>query len=97
MDAENSPIEILDCPVKTREDNKQYRVIRLANGMKVMLVHDDEVHEDEHRNVWPSCALTVAVGSLSDPIDSHGLAQYLGNARSDLFQRHCPSPLFGIH
>lgn len=78
-----SAIEILETPEKFIDDKKQYRVIRLSNGMKVVLVHDDKVHEDEDCSYWPSCALSVAVGSLSDPIDSRGLSQYLGKNLSN--------------
>lgn len=76
----NSDVEVLEIPAKSKHDNKQYRLIRLANEMKVMLVHDDRVHEDKSNDYWPSCALTVAVGSLSDPGDLPGLARYVGNA-----------------
>lgn len=73
-------VEIMEVPEKLKNYMKQYRVIRLANGLKVMLVHDDKVHDDENCCYWPSCALTIAVGSFSDPIDSLGLSQYLGNS-----------------
>lgn len=69
MDIGNSVVEIMDFPAKSENDAKQYRTIRLANGMKVMLVHDDKVHENESYAYWPSCGLTVDVGSLSDPSD----------------------------
>lgn len=79
MSTDYSEVEILKCFNKPKHDKKQYRVIRLANGMKVMLVHDDKVHEDECFDYWPSCGLTVAVGTLSDPNDLPGLAKLVGN------------------
>lgn len=76
MSAREDAFEILESPVKS--DKKQHRVFRLTNGMTIALVHDDKVRDGENCNLWPSCALAIAVGSLSDPIDSRGLAQYLG-------------------
>lgn len=80
----NSVVEIIEFPEKSENDAKEYRTIRLANGMKVMLVHDDKVHEDECGNYWPSCGLTVAVGSFSDPSDLPGLAKYVGKVSPGL-------------
>lgn len=60
----------------SKDGIKQFRVIRLANGMKVILVHDDV-----RDNYWPSFALCVSVGSLSNPTDLPGLAQCLGSLK----------------
>lgn len=78
MDIDSFDFEVLEFPELSKDDKKQFRVIRLANGMKVILVHDDEVGGNECRKYRPSCALCVAVGSLSDPSDLLGLAQCLG-------------------
>lgn len=79
MESVNSAVEIMELPEKSNFSKKQYRIIRLANGMKVMLVHDDQVREDEYEVYWPTCSLAISVGSLSDPIDLPGLARYAGN------------------
>lgn len=76
--ATNSGVGVLELPVKSKYDKKECRFIRLANEMKVMLVHDDRVHEDKYHHYWPSCGLAVGVGSLSDPSDLPGLAKYVG-------------------
>lgn len=80
MDTDSSIFEVLEYPEISKDDKKQLRVIRLANGMKVILVQDDKVKENKCRSNWPSCALGVAVGSLSDPSDLPGLAQCLGRS-----------------
>lgn len=77
MDTDSIIFEVLEYPEISKDDKKRLRIIRLANGMKVILVQDDKVKETK-RNEWPSCALGVAVGSLSDPGDLPGLAQCLG-------------------
>lgn len=79
MESENSAVEIMEYAEKSICERKQYRIIRLANDMKVMLVHDDQVHEDDYEVYWPICCLAISVGSLSDPDDLPGLARYVGN------------------
>lgn len=61
-----------------RHNEKQYRTMCLENGMKVMLVHDDNVHESGDYRHRPACALAIDVGSLSNPSDLPGLAQFAG-------------------
>lgn len=80
MDTGNCIFEVMEFPDKLKYDKAQYRIIRLANETKVMLVHDDRVHEneDENHSRWPACALSVGVGSSSDPSDLQGLAIFLG-------------------
>lgn len=80
MDTSNGIFEVMEFPDNLKYDKTQYRIIRLANEMKVMLVHDDRVHENENEDPshWPACALSVAVGSSSDPSDLQGLAIFLG-------------------
>lgn len=78
MDTENSVIVLKEFDKKSNFDKKRYRIIRLANGMKAMLVHDGEVHADDDDDFWPSFSLAIDVGSSSDPSDLPGLAKYVG-------------------
>lgn len=78
MESDDSTFEVIEYFKKSQNDRKQYRSIRLANGMKVMLIQDDSVQESVFHHEWPACALTVSVGSLSDPDDLPGLAKYVG-------------------
>lgn len=70
---DHDAFEVLEFPELYKTGCKRFRVNRLANGMKVILVRDDV-----RDNYWPSIALSVAVGSLSDPSDLPGLAQCVG-------------------
>jgi hypothetical protein len=54
-------------PTKSREDNRQYRVITLKNDLQVLLVHDPEAEKS-------GAALDVAVGHFQDPAELPGLA-----------------------
>lgn len=78
MDTDDSAVEHLELPEISEYDKKQYRAIRLTNEMKVILVHDDKVQENEKHECWPACALNITVGSLSDPSGLEGLATFLG-------------------
>lgn len=46
---------------KPFQDERQYRVIRLANGLQAMLVHDSKADK-------AAASLDVAVGHLWDPV-----------------------------
>lgn len=49
--------------VKSRLDQRQYRVIRLENDLTAILIHDPQT---EHA----AASLDVTVGHLSDPVSS---------------------------
>lgn len=54
------PPEILDRPEKPATDDQQYRAVRLANGMRVLLVHDAQADKaaaavDVRPPPGPSC------------------------------------------
>jgi len=45
---------LLDTPIKSISDRKEYRLIKLENGLKALLIHHDceeNVHADENLNV----------------------------------------------
>jgi insulysin len=54
----NKPIQ------KSQQDEREYRLIRLDNGLQAMLVHD--VTADK-----AAASLDVAVGHLHDPASTH--------------------------
>ena len=49
---------------KSQQDEREYRLIRLDNGLQAMLVHD--VTADK-----AAASLDVAVGHLHDPVSTH--------------------------
>ena len=65
-------VEILERPIKSACDKKQYRLIKLANGLKVLLVKNAE-----SKNNSAAVALTVDVGSFDDPFEIQGLSHFL--------------------
>lgn len=84
-----SSAEVLETPVKSENDKKSYRLIRLENGMKALLisapveklepttVDSDKVNEMDS-NKKAACALCIDVGYFSDPSEIQGLAHLLG-------------------
>ena len=46
---------------KSQQDDRDYRLIRLENGLHAMLVHDAKADKG-------AASLDVAVGNLSDPV-----------------------------
>ena len=59
---------------KSQQDDRDYRLIRLENGLHAMLVHDAKADK-------AAASLDVAVGHLSDPV-SHQIAGNLGRCLS---------------
>lgn len=90
-----SSVEVLQVPDKSENDKKSYRVIRLPNGLKALLIStankevaereqsDDDVNDprNEKRGNLAACSLCVDVGSYSDPRDVQGLAHFLGKIK----------------
>ncbi|KAH7889516.1 Metalloenzyme, LuxS/M16 peptidase-like protein [Phlebopus sp. FC_14] len=64
------PYSVFTRPLeKSQVDEREYRVIRLQNGLNAMLVHDPKTEN-------AAASLDVAVGHLSDPDDMPGLAHF---------------------
>jgi len=64
----SQPVERLTDTLETPSlDDRDYRVIRLANELEALLVHDAETDK-------ASAALDVNVGNFSDPEDMPGMA-----------------------
>lgn len=55
---------------KSKIDTRQYRGVRLSNGLRILLISDPKTDKS-------SAALDVNVGSLSDPIKLQGLSHFL--------------------
>jgi insulysin len=55
--------------IKSEQDDRDYRIIQLDNGLKVTLVHDAKADK-------AAASLDVAVGHLYDPHDMPGLAHF---------------------
>ena len=56
--------------IKPKVDNRTYKGLTLQNGLKVVLIKDEE-------STISSACMYVRVGSLKDPIEFQGLAHFL--------------------
>lgn len=65
-------VEVLPTPLQSESDRKSYKLIRLENGLKVLMVK-----EPEKNSGLAAVALTVDIGSFQDPHSVQGLAHYL--------------------
>ncbi|KDQ33027.1 hypothetical protein PLEOSDRAFT_1032530 [Pleurotus ostreatus PC15] len=64
------PYSVFTKPIeKSEQDNREYRLIQLANGLQAMVVRDPNADK-------AAASLDVAVGHLYDPDDMPGLAHF---------------------
>ena len=75
-------IETLQNPAQSPSDRKEYKFIKLPNGLKALIVRnssseksldDDTILKDSSSAV----ALCIDVGSFDDPIEVQGLCHFL--------------------
>ncbi|KAG4068575.1 hypothetical protein HA402_004916 [Bradysia odoriphaga] len=64
-------VEELPTPLQSASDKKSYKLIRLENGLKVLMV------KEPNETGLAAVALTVDIGSFKDPPEVQGLAHYL--------------------
>ena len=67
----NNNITFLPTPIKGKSDWRNYRAIKLQNGVTCLLINDKE-----SKTTSTSCV--VNVGASSDPRDLSGLAHFCG-------------------
>lgn len=69
-------VEVLETPIKSEGDKKEYHLIKLKNGLKALLI---KTYTDENQTEESNAAasLTVAVGSFDEPKHIGGLAHFL--------------------
>jgi protease-3 len=66
----SSEILLANSLVVSPNDDRQYKTIRLKNGIDVLLISDPKVEKS-------AAALSVGVGLLHDPMTQQGMAHYL--------------------
>ncbi|KAJ8928147.1 hypothetical protein NQ314_019327 [Rhamnusium bicolor] len=82
----SNKFEVLPTPVKSESDKKEYKVIKLENGLIACLIADktpintpsDEIFDDESSSdEYAAAGLCIGVGSFSDPKEVPGMAHFL--------------------
>lgn len=64
-------VELLTEPRKAPCDRKLYRLLKLSNGMKILLIKNAELRDNS-----AGVALAINVGSFDDPKDIQGLSHF---------------------
>jgi secreted Zn-dependent insulinase-like peptidase len=70
-------VEILNPPIKSKGDKNDYRLIKLPNGLKALLIHTHEDTSLLNNEILAAAALTVGVASFDEPSNIGGLAHFL--------------------
>lgn len=70
-----SEVLTLSPPIKSASDKKDYRLIKLPNGLKALLIR--KVEESSDSEPLAAANLTVGVGSFDEPRSVGGLAHFL--------------------
>lgn len=66
-------MEVLKTPIKSENDKKEYRLIKLENGLKALLISKTD---DEEGKTFAAASLCVFVGSYENPSHVPGLAHF---------------------
>lgn len=69
-------VQVLETPIKSEGDKKDYRLIKLPNGLKALLVHFNEESSSESEDM-AAIKISVKVGCFDDPPKAMGLAHFL--------------------
>ena len=72
---------------KSQQDDREYRLIRLDNGLQAMLVHDAKADK-------AAASLDVAVGHLHDPVSTLFLLSWVWLTRGIRIGRHARACAF---
>ena len=82
---------LLDNPVVSLSDRKNYKFLKLKNGLKVLLIKQPSDNDDElckykkYKSNVAAVALCVDVGSFHDPREIQGMSHLLEHVVSKLF------------
>lgn len=68
-------VQVLETPIKSEGDKKDYRLIKLPNGLKALLMRKIESSADNEN--LAAANVTIGVGSFDDPPKAVGLAHFL--------------------
>ncbi|KAG5339105.1 NRDC protein, partial [Acromyrmex heyeri] len=72
-----SQAEHLHQPDKSENDKKEYRAIRLSNGLEALLISDKHLTTSSSQENKATCSLCVDVGNFSDPPEFPGISYIL--------------------
>lgn len=82
--------EVLQTPSTSSGDKKKYKLIKLPNGLRTLLVQSATIHaendfETKIKDRSSAVALCIDVGSFEDPFEVQGLCHFLEHMVNKLF------------
>ncbi|KAG5307659.1 NRDC protein, partial [Acromyrmex insinuator] len=92
---ENCQVEYLETPVKSENDKKEYRAIRLPNGLEALLISNDDSkisssqHQDMKNEMKAACCLSVKTGFFKEPPEFPGISFFFEHILLAEFKKHC--------
>ncbi|KAG5305856.1 NRDC protein, partial [Pseudoatta argentina] len=92
---ENCQVEYLETPVKSENDKKEYRAIRLPNGLEALLIsnEDSKTSSSQHQNMKnemkAACCLCVKTGFFEEPPEFPGISFFFEHILLAEFKKHC--------
>ncbi|XP_011050786.1 PREDICTED: nardilysin-like [Acromyrmex echinatior] len=92
---ENCQVEYLETPVKSENDKKEYRAIRLPNGLEVLLISNDDSktsssqHQDMKNEMKAACCLSVKTGFFKEPPEFPGISFFFEHILLAEFKKYC--------
>lgn len=83
-------VELLQAPSTSSGDKKKYKLIKLHNGLKTLLVQNAKFNaeidgETKTKDGSSAVALCIDVGSFEDPLEVQGLCHFLEHMVNNLF------------
>lgn len=72
-----SEVQVLKVPIKSKGDKKDYRLIKLANGIKALLVQKTNENPESGNESLAAANVSIKIGSFDNPPDALGLAHFL--------------------
>ncbi|XP_018350451.1 PREDICTED: nardilysin-like [Trachymyrmex septentrionalis] len=83
----NCQVEHLETPIKSESDEKEYRAIRLPNGLEALLISDVYLTTSFSQEKKAACSLFVDVGYFSDTSEFPNTSFFLGNMLFQEFEK----------
>ncbi|XP_018350448.1 PREDICTED: nardilysin-like [Trachymyrmex septentrionalis] len=91
----NDQVEYLETPIKSEYDKKEYRAIRLPNGLEALLISDEDSktcssqHQDMKNEMKAACCLCVRTGTFKEPPGFSGISCFFEYLLMTEFEKHC--------
>ncbi|KAG5339100.1 NRDC protein, partial [Acromyrmex heyeri] len=88
-------VEYLETPIKSKNDKKEYRAIRLPNGLEALLISDEysktcsSQHQDMKNEMKAACCLSVRTRTFKEPSEFPGISFFFEYILMTEFDKHC--------